>query len=287
MSYSASAGVKPMNDTLVNGQPGTQISLGDRGLSYGDGVFETLLLEAGKPLLLRRHLARLYAGLDRLAIPYDKTFIDSLGAEIGQLCQGRKRAFLKIIITRGAGGRGYRALADLVPNRILRISAAPDYPQHWYQQGCELYLCRTRLGLNPLLAGIKHLNRLEQVLARNEWQDQFPEGLVRDIDDRLIEGTMSNLFLIRGQQLLTPLLDRCGVAGIVRSVVIDWAQRNKIEVIEQVLRVEDLFHAEAVFLTNTGLGILPVRSCDGRAIAVSPRTESVSQWLIEARLCES
>ncbi|MFT5722313.1 MAG: 4-amino-4-deoxychorismate lyase [Motiliproteus sp.] len=276
-----------MNDTLVNGQPGTQISLLDRGLSYGDGVFETLLVEAGKPLLLRRHLARLYAGLDRLAIPYDQAFMDRLAAEIEQLCRGRQRAFLKLIITRGAGGRGYRALADLSPSRILRVSAAPDYPPHWYQEGCELYLCRTRLGLNPLLAGIKHLNRLEQVLARNEWQDQYPEGLVCDIHDRLIEGTMSNLFLLRGQQLLTPLLDQCGVAGIVRSVIIDWARLNEIEVIEQALRVEDLFEAEAVFLTNTGFGVLPVRSCGGGSIAFSSRVDAISQWLNEARLCES
>ena len=275
-----------MNNTLVNGQPCAQLSLYDRGLSYGDGVFETLRIEAEKPLLLQRHLDRLYQGLKRLGIPADQSLIDCLRSEIGQLCRGREQAILKLIVTRGAGGRGYRVAEPLSPNRLLMISAATEYPQHWYQQGCELYLCRTRLGLNPLLAGIKHLNRLEQVLARREWQDQYPEGLVCDIQNRLIEGTMSNLFLVRGPQLLTPLLDQCGVAGVVRSVIIDWAERNSVEVIEQALSVDDLFDAEGAFVTNTGFGVLPVRGCAGRAIPLSPMIESVKQWLVEARRCE-
>lgn len=98
---------------------------------------------------------------------------------------------------------------------------------------------------------------------------------------------MSNLFLIRGSQLLTPMLDQCGVLGIVRSVVIDWARHNAIEVIEQALSVEELFLAEGVFLTNTGFGILPVKGCGGRSVALSPMVQSVSHWLIEARQCES
>jgi len=276
-----------MNDTLVNGQPGAQISLFDRGFSYGDGVFETLLVEASKPLLLERHLERLAAGLQRLNIPCIPSLLDAIRDDIDRLCQSQQRTFIKLIVTRGAGGRGYRAAADLQPNRVLIRAAAPDYPEHWYRQGCDLYLCQTRLGLNPLLAGIKHLNRLEQVLARNEWQDQFPEGLVCDIDDRLIEGTMSNLFLIQGDRLLTPRLDRCGVAGIVRSVVIDAAQHHGVEVIQEALSIEDLFQADGVFVTNTGFGVLPVASCDARLIPLSALAESAAQWLAEARRCES
>ncbi|MEH6472688.1 MAG: aminodeoxychorismate lyase [Halopseudomonas sp.] len=275
-----------MNHSLVNGHPDSHISLFDRGFSYGDGVFETLLVEAGKPLLLQRHLRRLRKGLKRLGIEIDQLFRECLKSEIEQLCLGQQRAILKIVVTRGEGGRGYRAAAELQPNRMLIVSAAADYPSYWYQQGCELYLCHTRLGINPLLAGIKHLNRLEQVLARSEWQDQYPEGLVCDIHDRLIEGTMSNLFLVRGQQLLTPLIDNCGVAGVVRSVIIDWAERNSINVLEQNLTVDDLFSADGAFLTNTGFGILPIRACDERAIALSSMTQSASQWLAEARQCE-
>ncbi|MEH6822588.1 MAG: aminodeoxychorismate lyase [Motiliproteus sp.] len=276
-----------MNNTLVNGHPSAHVSLFDRGLSYGDGLFETLRVEVERPLLLQRHIDRLCTGMNRLKIPFNQMFIDVLRAEIEQLCKGRKQVFLKLIITRGAGGRGYRAAEDLEPNRILMVAAAADYPQRWYQQGCELYLCRTRLGLNPLLAGIKHLNRLEQVLARSEWQDQYPEGLVCDIEDRLIEGTMSNLFLIRGQQLLTPLLNQCGVAGVVRSVIIDSAPRHAVEVVQRALSVEDLFQADGVFITNTGFGVLPVRGCDGRTIPLSPMIQAASQWLAEARRCES
>ncbi len=275
-----------MNNTLVNGQPCSQISLFDRGLSYGDGVFETLLIEAARPLLLQRHLERLGVGLQRLNISCTPAFMEAVCADIERLCQHQPRAFVKLIITRGAGGRGYRAAADLQPNRILIRAAAPAYPAPWYQHGCDLYRCRTRLGLNPLLAGIKHLNRLEQVLARNEWQEQFPEGLVCDINDRLIEGTMSNLFLIRGEQLLTPLLDQCGVAGVVRSVIIDAAQRHAVEVVQQRLCIEDLFQADGAFITNTGFGVLPVRSCDGQVIPLSSLTQSAGQWLAQARQCE-
>ncbi len=273
--------------TLVNGQPGSQISLSDRGFSYGDGVFETVLVEAGKTLLLARHLGRMKRGLKCLGIDIDQAFTDCLAAEIEQLAQGGGRRFIKLIVTRGQGGRGYKAAQDLQPTRVVMSGPATDYPQQWYQQGSELFLCRTRLGLNPQLAGIKHLNRLEQVLARREWHDQYPEGLVCDINDQLIEGTMSNLFLISGKRLLTAKLDQCGVAGIVRSVIIDWAQKNNVEVLQQRLRLDDLLAADGAFLTNTGFGVLPISGCAGRSVPLSPITQTASQWLDEARGCES
>lgn len=283
-----------MKLSLVNGLPATQIDLSDRGFSYGDGVFETMLVADDKPLLLERHMKRLKSGLDRLFIDYNQSFIETILSEIELLIeQGKRhfsaseRLFLKLVVSRGSGGRGYRAEADLQPTRALMLSTAAAPDATMYQQGCELFACQTRLGHNPQLAGIKHLNRLEQVLARNEWQDQYHEGLVCDLDGRLIEGTMSNLFLVKDQQLLTPRLDRCGVNGIVRSVVIDSAEQQGVTVIEQSLHPEDLLRADGAFITNTGFGVLPVKAYAGQAIPLSPVTAIAAQWLQEARQCES
>ncbi len=276
-----------MTTSLVNGQLSSHIDLSDRGFSYGDGVFETILVVDGKALLLKRHTARLERGLDRLSIVVKQSFKDDLLGEIYDLASSQQYAFLKLVVTRGGGGRGYRASAELQPSRVIMVSPAPTPATEVYQQGCSLFACQTRLGLNPQLAGIKHMNRLEQVLARNEWQDQYTEGLVCDLNGNLIEGTMSNLFLICGQQLLTPKLDQCGVEGVVRSVIIDAARQQGVELLEQRLSPEDLLGADGAFISNTGFGVLAVGTFAGQPISSSPMTQHASQWLAEARRCES
>lgn len=245
----------------INGLPATQIEASDRGLQYGDGLFETIAVVGGVPQHLERHLQRLENGCQRLSIPVPDHAL--LHAEIGQLLEQNSNSpcVLKLMVTRGSGGRGYRPPAEIKPTRILSISPWPDYPD--VAQGVQLRLCKTRLGLNPALAGIKHLNRLEQVMARNEWSDpEVAEGIMMDGEGHLIEGTISNLFLVIDGRLHTPDLSSCGVNGIMRSLVIDQQKKAGKEVVIRSIHQSELSQADELFCTNSLIGIWPVRQID-------------------------
>lgn len=274
-----------MLECLVNGEPGTDIAVTDRGFSYGDGLFETLRFDAGRPLLLQRHLDRLQLGLERLSIPAEG-LLDLLRDELITLCHNHSSGLLKVLISRGEGGRGYRGKVDRGPTRVVQRFSAAVYPDEWFDQGVELFPCQTRLGLNPQLAGIKHLNRLEQILARSEWQDQYPEGVVCDLDGYVVEGTMSNLFMVKNGELFTPKLDRCGVAGVVRSVIMDAANEAGIVCHETLIRKNQLAQADGLFMTNTGFGVLPVSRLAEQRYPSHPLIAKATGWLEEARRCE-
>jgi len=249
----------------------------DRGLCYGDGLFETVAVADGQPLYWERHRHRLAEGCARLGLPVPGKVLD---AEAAGLCAGRERAVLRVTLTRGEGGRGYEPPRPAAPTRVLSLLPWPQRPGHWRSQGVRVVLCRQRLAQNPTLAGLKHLNRLEQVLARAEWDDEdIAEGLMLDPSGRLVEGTMSNLFLVRDGCLRTPELSCCGVAGIIRSVILELA--DTLNIPRQVNRLElsDLAAADEVFLTNSVIGLWPVSRIDGRALAVGPLTRRLASAL--------
>ena len=249
--------------TLIDGAPAATLPATDRGLHYGDGLFETLAVVDGRPCLWDRHVERLRHGSARLDIPCPDT--DLLLDEALSLTRGRDRAVLKVIVTRGDGGRGYRPPRPATPRRVLRLSPWPDYPEAWGSAGVRVRYCGTRLGQQPLLAGLKHLNRLEQVLARAEWDEpDVAEGLMLDPDGQVIEGTQTNLFAIEGARLLTPPVDRCGVAGVVRALVLDLARGLGLPVAEEPLDPARLERAEALFLTSSLAPLWPVRELAGR-----------------------
>ncbi|MDO8843371.1 aminodeoxychorismate lyase [Methylicorpusculum sp.] len=261
---------------LVNGQIKHEIAITDRGFSYGDGLFETIEIDRGIPLFFNRHLKRLSAGCQRLRIPLFET--DLLIAEVKQALQGEEHGVLKIIITRGSGGRGYRQPDPVTPTRVISVHPSPEYPSHFQTQGVNLIFCETRLGLNPALAGVKHLNRLEQVMARAEWNsDTIQEGLMQDIQGHVIEGTMSNFFLVKGNRLITSFIDQCGVAGIMRSVVMDCADELDIAVSEQWLDKADLLEADELFICNSLIKIWPVSNLESQVYPVGPMTRAISQ----------
>ncbi len=242
---------------LINGQPDNRIPVTDRGLQYGDGLFETLAFRQGKLEFLNAHLQRLMRGCERLSIAFSDR--DKLEVELATLCaQTAEDSVIKIMITRGSGGRGYKAPVEAEPLRIISSHPMPNYPESC-EQGITVRLCEHRLGINPALAGIKHLNRLEQVLARSEWDDDnIREGLMLDINDKLVEGTMSNLFLIQNGRLITPAIDENGIVGIMRAEVIKLARSLDIPVTEKALTLTDLQQADEVFLTNSIIEIWPV-----------------------------
>ncbi|MDA1107029.1 MAG: aminodeoxychorismate lyase [Proteobacteria bacterium] len=262
---------------LINGAAGTQISAQDRGLHYGDGVFETLAVRAGVPLLWDRHMQRLSTGCARLGItPPDTAMLE---AEARQVCTSSSaaQAVLKIIITRGAGARGYRMTTPVPATRILALYPWASWPEDFAQHGVRVRVCATRLGLNPVLAGIKHLNRLEQVLARNEWSDaDIPEGLMLDAADCVIEGTMSNVFVVRDGKLYTPDVSRCGIAGIVRGLIME---QPGVECAVTDLTLSDMQNADEVFLCNSVIGVWPVRELDGVQLSPGLLTRRIAVYV--------
>ncbi|MES9969917.1 MAG: aminodeoxychorismate lyase [Candidatus Thiodiazotropha sp.] len=242
---------------LINGKPGERIDCSDRGLQYGDGLFETLAVYQGRPAQWQRHITRLNYGESVLGLP--ATDKQLLKQEALSLCAGQDRAVLKIILTRGSGGRGYAIPTLCTPQRLLSLHPWPDYPQAWYSEGLRLGVCQTRIGRNSQLAGLKHLNRLEQVLARSECQDaQLDECLMLDEREQVICGSQSNLFMIREGILYTPDLSHSGIAGVVRELVIEIAEELSMPLQITELDVQSLLNADALFMTNSLMGFTPV-----------------------------
>lgn len=244
---------------LVDGVAADQVSVLDRGLCYGDGLFETIRLVGTRAPLWPRHMQRLAEGCARLQLPPPDPA--QLWREAGQVGAGMPQPVVRITLTRGIGERGYRLPASTRPTRIVAAFAPPLAAGDAYRQGVHMCVCELRLAEQPRLAGIKHLNRLEQVLARAEWSDPaIAEGLLRDRHDRVISATMANLFAVIDGELVTPALDLSGVAGVARAEVL--ARYPRARVVE--LTLEALFAASEVFLTSSVRGILPVQSLDGR-----------------------
>ncbi len=241
---------------LINGETASALSLNDRALAYGDGVFETIRYSNARLLFEDLHLQRLARGCARMQLDYDTTALEheiELALQLGKAPDG----ILKIIITRGSGGRGYRPPRQSATH-ILTLHPLPDYGSAPPDLGIKAFLCRQRLAAGDTLAGIKHLNRLEQVLAAGEWPDEsFSEGLMLDIDGYLMEGTRSNLFFVRNGRLHTPDLARNGIDGIMRQVLL---QRFGHNAETGCYTLTDLHRADEVFVSNSVIGVWPLLS---------------------------
>ncbi|WP_434695501.1 aminodeoxychorismate lyase [Pseudomonas sp. Z1-14] len=268
-------------ESWVDGQPADALSLKDRGLAYGDGLFETIAVRDGKLVLLEGHLQRLALGCRRLAISVDWAV---LNAELQAYAQQLGDGVLKLIVTRGDSLRGYAANPSAQARRILQGSPPAAYPLAHAEQGVQLFPCTTRLSEQPLLAGLKHLNRLEQVLARAEWSDtEHAEGLMLDMSGRVIEGVFSNLFMVHDGALITADLSRCGVAGVMRGQLLFQAESDGIATQVTDIRLEQLQRADEVFVCNSVYGVWPVRGCGSARWSVGPLTRKL-QTLARALL---
>jgi len=256
---------------LVNGQS-TGIDPADRGLAYGDGLFETMAASEGRIRWLDLHLDRLEEGCRRLEIPAPSRSL--IAREIDSCCPRKGRAVVKLIVTRGPGARGYPPPEPATPTRVLTISQWPDYSDSYYRAGVSVRTCRLRLGENPALAGIKHLCRLEQVLAQLELRGQpVQQGLMLDASGGVAQGTSSNVFIVAGGELATPSLARCGIKGVMRRAVLEASRSLDIRAEERDVVPAELLGADEVFVTNALFGIWPVTELDGRRFAVGPMTQ--------------
>jgi 4-amino-4-deoxychorismate lyase len=257
----------------IDGQPMELLSVKDRGLAYGDGLFETIAVKAGNPVLLERHMARLGGGCVRLLIDLDLALVR---AELLAFSRELGDGVAKLIVTRGDGLRGYAPPQPAIPRRILQGGTKPSYPACNAELGVRLFPCATRLAEQPLLAGLKHLNRLEQVLARAEWQDaEHAEGLMLDTSGRVVEGVYSNLFLLKDGVLLTPDLARCGVAGVMRAELLAQAESHGMRCDVRDIDLDGLRQADEVFLCNSLYGVWPVRALQRHQWPVGPLTRKL------------
>ena len=271
---------------LLNGESKQTLAFSDRGFQYGDGLFETIEVKNSTPLFLEQHLHRLQKDCRRLLIPAPDLTL--LKKEAYQLAQGSDTAVLKLIITRGTGGRGYRQPDTIHPTRLLSLHPFPQYPADFFHSGITACFCHTRLGLNPALAGIKHLNRLEQVLARAEWNTpDIQEGIMLDFKDHIIEGTMSNIFLVKDQVLYTPLIEQSGVEGIIKNIIISLANKNDIQVIKNKINKEHMLSADELFLTNSIIGIWPIKQLETQSYKIGKLTKTLQSLFLDLKHKES
>lgn len=241
--------------TWIDGAPATQVPVDDRGLQYGDGLFETVLVRRGRARFLDLHLARLARGCQRLGIPFADA---TLRAEIsGLVPTAPELAVLKIIVTRGsAPRRGYAPTGAEQPRRILSLFAATPRPD----DAVDLAIASFRIADGSPLAGLKHLNRLENVLAAREAAEKGAfDALLLAADGRVISGAMSNLLVVTGGRIVTPALEGAGVAGVMRAVVLRECAALGIAATESRLTLADLEAADEAFVTNARVGVVPVR----------------------------
>jgi len=246
---------------LVNGKPGNMVSIRDRGLLFGDGVFRTLRVSGGRSFHWPLHYQKLRHDCTGLGIACPDFAL--LSKEMDDLLKLHPDGVYKLIVTRGEGTRGYSPAPQADSTHIWDVLPCPDYPADWPVTGIKARLCQMRLGYQSRLAGIKHLNRLENVLAAGEWSDaEIAEGLLMDAAGNVIEGTRSNLFLVKNGILITPELARCGVAGVQRDRVLNWAARHNMPLQVRDISLDEVLQADELFLVNSVMILWPLRELE-------------------------
>jgi 4-amino-4-deoxychorismate lyase len=269
---------------LVNGHAVDSIAIDDRGLAYGDGLFETIKVIGGNALHASLHWQRLEHGCQQLKLRCDFKRLQSEVDGLLQSVDGQAH-ILKIIITRQQAERGYRASENAETNRYISLQKIVVNTQ--WQQGVAVRVCDHRLASNHPLAAIKHLSRLDNVLARSEWSNAVAEGLMLDQYGHVVEGTASNLFLIKGTQLITPSLHRCGVAGVIRQLIIEQlSQRCGLTAVVKDLKLADCYSADEMFICNSLMGICPVIAVGCHLKNCGPNTLQLQAALSQLDACK-
>jgi len=263
---------------LVNGIESDVISLHDRGWNYGDGAFRTLLLRNGRPHCWPRHYTKLRDDCVRLGIACPPS--ELFEQDFNFIAERHPDRTIRVVVTRGDMARGYAASLDIQPTRVVVAGAVPAYPAEYHDHGVRAHLCRTTFAIQPLLAGIKHLNRLENVLARSEWSDPgIAEGIVCDTEGNVVSGTMSNLFAAFGAELLTPDVSRSGVAGVQRARVLEFSKSRGIMAKTGVFGIVQLLTADEIFVVNSLIGAWQITSFEGKSWRSGELTPEFRRWL--------
>ncbi|NQZ23790.1 MAG: aminodeoxychorismate lyase [Colwellia sp.] len=254
----------------INGVQSDSISIADRGLAYGDGVFTTAKVVQGKIQFLSEHLERLTTNCHKLSISVPD--IDKIKGEVKAVAQRFELCVAKIIITAGEGGRGYSRQGCEKSTVIISFHAFPEHYLTWQQQGINLGLAKFKLGISPLLSGIKHLNRLEQVLIRQELDKRNEDDLlVLNCAENIIEASAANIFWFKNNTWYTPKIVESGISGLMRHHVLDTLNNDKkksVEIIEAKITILD--NIEAMFICNSVMNIVPVSHFQEKKLALAP-----------------
>lgn len=249
----------------INGHSTSTIDAVDRGLFYGDGVFRTVCMVAGIPRCWAYHDRQLRADCRRLSLPEPESA--QLIADINALFADGGDGIAKVVITRGVGGRGYTPPVECQPTRMVLRYPPPAYPKAYAETGVDVGIAETRLARQPALAGMKHLNRLEQVLARRECHlHGWPEAIMCTDDDRVVSGTMSNLFLVRHGRLATPSIRDAGVCGATRACLLERFADHGYPVDVKDLSLCEALEADEVFLCNSTMPVWPIRTIEQQLV---------------------
>ncbi len=267
-------------NSIVNGELTLKISIQDRGFNYGDGLFETIAMLNRQPLFWVEHYQRLLKGCNVLGIhcPTEQKLKYDI-EKLAQLSPNVSAAVVKIIVTRGNSERGYQYDDNLVPNVVVSLSTYPSYPSRYWSEGIKIKACETRLSTQKRLAGLKHLNRLEQIVARQEWKNEYQEGLMADVAGNIIEGVMSNIFVIKDNVVHTPVIINAGVNGIMRNIILKLCEANGIMVTVDEISFEQVLDADEVFLTNSIMGVWPVKKINNQFYTPGLLTKNIMNFL--------
>ncbi|MDR9826169.1 aminodeoxychorismate lyase [Vibrio sp. FNV 38] len=261
----------------VNGELSNSISLSDRSFQYGDGTFTTALVRNAKVVRWNEHRARLIEAAGRLSItPPDWSQVEIWLQHAIASVQPEDLFGIKILISRGSGGRGYSPCGCHEPVVVISYFSYPTHYADWHSGGVELGICQRQLGLVPMLAGIKHNNRLEQVLLKTEMDEKgFVDGLVKDMEGYVCETTMANLIWRRDDVLFSPRIDRAGVDGITYQIALNHAKTLGFKTVNGRFTIEDLLEADEVLMTNAVLGIAPVRKIEHHTFSFTNLAEEL------------
>ena len=264
---------------LINGRAEHCIDVLDRGFQYGDGLFETILVESGCVTFLEQHFERLHKGCATLGFPpLDEALIRH---EVSKVIKPKQSGVLKLVISRGVGERGFLAPEKPEITRVVSFNEQQTSINHKLF-ACSLIYCHTRLSRQPLLAGIKHLNQLERVLAREELRDQAGEGLMLDVNDQVIEGIMSNLFMVKDACLVTPSLSHSGVSGIIRQHLLEQAKQQNIACEVKDITLLDLEMADEIFITNSLMPVRTINKLVTQDRSIAKASSEFAQWALGA-----
>ena len=267
-----------MTNTWVNGVATDQVRVTDRGFSYGDGIFTTIKVTNARCELLTEHLVRLQQGITTLAI----TQIDfkALLDEISRVAKSLINGVIKVVITRGEGKRGYSSVGCNSPTVVISTSTLPAIYKDWQKNGVGLGVSTVALGINPLTAGIKHLNRLEQVLVKQQIdENQWTDAVVLDCQACIIETSIANLFWRSGEVIYTPNLDFSGVRGLMRQQVLFDLAANDIHVVEDRFKLSSIVDADEIFMSNCLMGIVPIIAIESKQYHIGDLTRRLQSML--------
>ncbi|WP_018693216.1 aminodeoxychorismate lyase [Algicola sagamiensis] len=254
-----------------------RVSLRDRAFNYGDGLFTTLLYDGKKLHHWDAHVARFQHGLAVLSIP-EPNWQTIYQAVLSRLSS--ERQVVKIHISRGCGGRGYACGEIEGPDIRISFNNFPKHYEMLQMSGVGLITCNFQLSIQPFLAGLKHLNRLEQVMIRQELDAKNAfEGIVCDYNGDVIECCSANIFWYSNGVWFTPELSECGVKGIMRGHVIRQLQENAQSLQIGRFGIQNILSAESVWICNSLMGIVPVFKVDQQAYDVQQATELSRRWL--------